>query len=63
MPTRDAAPRPIRNPSEKLKAPGGKSNAIRASKWRAPVTITAAVVSSVPTQSATVSGPSEPIGR
>ena len=35
----------------------------RGSKWQTPVTMTAAVVSRLPTQSVTVSGPSEPIGR
>ena len=30
MPMREAAPRPRKKPSEKLNAPGGKSNAMRA---------------------------------
>ena len=47
---REAAPRPKRNPSENPNAPGGKSNARRASKCSAPVAITAATVTSVPTQ-------------
>src|SRR4029079_4056243 len=63
MPMRDEAPRPIRKPREKLKAPGGKSKATRASKWRAPVTITAAVVSRVPAHRAPGRGRHEPHAR
>ena len=54
MPMRVAAPRPRRKPSEKSNAPGGKSKATCGSKCSAPVAITASVVTSVPTQSATV---------
>ena len=63
MPTRAAAPRPNRNPVEKWKAPSGKSKAMAGSKWNAPVTITASVVTSVPTHSVTVSVPMESMRR
>ncbi len=54
MPMREAAPRPIRKPSEKLKAPGGKSNATPGSNRTSPVAITTSVVTSVPTHKLTV---------
>ncbi len=63
MPMREAAPRPMKKPREKLKAPGGKSKAFAGSKWRRPVPMTAAVVSRVPAQSATVSFPIGPMAR
>jgi hypothetical protein len=44
----------MRNPSEKSKAPGGKSNATCESKWTRPVAITAPAVRSVPIQRLTV---------
>ena len=57
MPTRDAAPRPIRKPNEKLNAPGREIEGAAGSKCSAPLTITASVVSSVPIQRLTVSVP------
>ena len=38
---RAEAPSPIRNPSEKPNALGGKSNALAGLKWNAPLRITA----------------------
>jgi len=52
-----AAPNPSRKPIEKLKAPGGKSKASAGLKFKAPVTITASVVKSVPIHKVTVSLP------
>ena len=63
MPTRDAAPRPNRNPTENENAPEGTSKASAGSKCIAPVTITAAVVRSVPIQRLTVSVPIDPMRR
>ena len=51
---REAAPSPRKKPSEKVNAPGGKSNAMRGLKCVAPVTITAITVTNVPAQSETV---------
>jgi len=50
-------------PTENEKAPGGASKASAGSKWRAPVTMTAAVVSSVPAHRLTVRRPIDPIFR
>ncbi len=54
MPMRDAAPSPRKKPSEKLKAPGGKSKATVGSKCRNPAAMTTLAVRIVPIQSVTV---------
>ena len=63
MPTREAAPRPKRNPSENVNAPGGKSKARAALKCIVPVMITASVVSNVPIHRLTVIVPIEVMRR
>ena len=54
MPMRADAPSPMKKPSEKLNASGGKSKAMAGLKFSAPLTMTASVVTRLPTQSVTV---------